>query len=272
MQRKFSVTDLPDAVDYFNQRGYVVFRDVFASSVAEDFWSAVEMNIRDNANLQFSVYGKIMRQSELSDADKAALPRVIDIQGHVPLAAHLMLCGPITSFLKRLYGKRATCLQTLTYKFSSEQGAHSDRHLVSPPYVGEYDRSTLAAAWFAFEPSGTANGALIVYPGSHKLSKKRLDTDFGNDYGAYVKYLELLCADAGCRAESYEAQTGEVLIWHGDFVHAGGPVLQSPRPTRKSLVCHYAVVPEDRPSQTSDWLRIRCLQGSYYIPAASIIS
>jgi ectoine hydroxylase-related dioxygenase (phytanoyl-CoA dioxygenase family) len=272
MQQRFSADQVADAVAYFEANGYAVFRDVISPCMAEAFWSDVEDNVRDNPDLRFSLYGRVMRQAELPDELRIALPRIIDIQGYVPLTGHLMLCRPIADFLVTAFGGPIACLQTLTYKFSSEQGAHSDKYLVSPPYVGEYARDTLAAAWFAFEASNKVNGALVIYPGSHKVRKKRLETDFNGDYGAYVNYLDGLCRDAGCPPENYEARPGEVLIWHGDLVHAGGPVLQqSPRPTRKSLVCHYAVVPEDRSSLLPDWVRMRCTRGSYYVPAAGVM-
>ena len=78
--------------------------------------------------------------------------------------------------------------------------------------------------------------------------KKRLDLDFDNDYGRYMRYIDGPCQSSDCLAEGYEAQVGELLFWDGDLVHAGGPIGKSPRPTRRSLVCHYAIVPVDRPT------------------------
>jgi ectoine hydroxylase-related dioxygenase (phytanoyl-CoA dioxygenase family) len=270
MQPRFQAAALEDALEYFRLHGYVIFENIVSAAAGERFWSEVEDNIENNRDLQFSTHGKLVRQSDLPGELREALPRIIDIQGYAPTAARLMWCDPIPRFLKALYRTAPTCLQTLTYKFSSEQGAHSDRYLVSPPYVGEFDRLSLAAVWIPFEPSRTENGRLIVYPGSHKLPKRRLDLDFKNDYGAYVKYLDALCERNGCAAESYEANVGEILFWHGDLVHAGGPILQqSPRPTRKSLVCHYAVVPGGRPSLSADWIRIDSVEGSHYVPSDS---
>jgi ectoine hydroxylase-related dioxygenase (phytanoyl-CoA dioxygenase family) len=103
----------------------------------------------------------------------------------------------------------------------------------------------LAAAWFACEEANENNGALIIYPRSHLITKK-IYSDF-DSYGEYVQYLESLCADHGIKAETFEAKKGDVLFWHGDFVHAGG-VIKSPNVTRKSFVVHYAnlAVDEDR--------------------------
>lgn len=149
-----------------------------------------------------------------------------------------MLSPVVTDFLSLYYGTAPSVLQTLTYKYSSQQGAHSDLHLVNPPTTGtKYNRQSLAAAWFACEEANKNNGALVIYPKSHLLDKK-LYTDFDN-YAAYVQYLEKLCADNGIKPEIFEAKKGDVLFWHGDFVHAGGAI-ESLNTTRKSLVVHYA--------------------------------
>jgi ectoine hydroxylase-related dioxygenase (phytanoyl-CoA dioxygenase family) len=265
--------DIGAAIEYFQANGYVIFRNVVPPPIATAFWADVEANVAHNPLVQFSLYGRIYLQRDLPDDLRTAVPRIIDIQGHVPLAVHLMFVDPIPEFLRALHGAPPTWLQTLTCKFSSEQGAHSDYYLVSPPCVGDYNRGTLTAAWMPFEASSDRNGALVVYPGSHRLQKKRLDTDFDNEYGRYVDYLRDLCERSGSQPTTDDAEPGDLLFWHGDLVHAGGPIRQqSPRPTRRSLVCHHATVPDSRPSMSPDWVRLRTLRGSYHIPAASRIA
>ena len=267
--RTFRADEVPAALAHFQDFGYVVFKDAISTATGQAFWSAVEDNIRGNARLQFSAHGQLYTQANLPEELRLALPRIIDIQAHVPIARDLVFSTVTAAFLDALYQEEPTCLQTLTYKYSSEQGPHSDQFLVSPPYVGDYDRSTLAAAWIPFERTGPENGSLIVYPGSHRLSKKRLDLDFENDYGSYMRYLDGLCKESACLPEVYEANVGEILFWNGDLVHAGGAIMGSPRPTRRSFICHYAVVPADRPSLTPDWVRVRAPRGFYYVPSTA---
>jgi ectoine hydroxylase-related dioxygenase (phytanoyl-CoA dioxygenase family) len=159
-----------------------------------------------------------------------------------------------------------TCLQTLTYKYSSEQGAHSDKKLVSPPQAHDYDRESLVASWFALEPSSVENGALIVYPGSHRIPKPPLTWELKYDYAAYVHAMDKLCRDNGCEPEAFEADAGDVLFWHSDFVHAGGPIMSTSAepPTRKSLVCHYARLRRWTRSRDRIHLRVRSGGGSYF--------
>lgn len=264
--------DRPDAalaekVDHFRKYGYVIFERAVSEDLIDAFWSDVERNIAHNPDLTFSVHGKVFTNAQRADfADAAAgvILRIIDIESHSPLATELMLHPIVARFLSALYGgHKPTCIQTLTYEQSSEQGAHSDKFLVSPPTVGpNYDRNTLAASWIACEDADEANGALIIYPGSHLIAKKRLGDEIAN-YAEYVAHLENECAKAGCAPKLFEARKGDILFWDGDFVHAGGPIKDRTR-TRKSLVSHYADIPALHLFPGATKTRRMTRNGSYY--------
>jgi ectoine hydroxylase-related dioxygenase (phytanoyl-CoA dioxygenase family) len=253
------------AVRAFRRDGYVVLRGVVEPERIDAFWRRVEHHVETTPELLFSRAGKLLRNDELDPGDTARRRlRVTNIETVEPSAAELFLHPAIARFLKALYGKAPTAIQTLTYKYSSEQGAHSDRYLVSPRAVGaEYDRDTLAASWIACEDADPENGALIIYPGSHTLPKKRLRDDFDGDYAAYRAYLEALCAENGIAPKTFMAKKGDVLFWDGDFVHAGGPIL-NPERTRESLVTHYCRLPDRAESLHPERRRVFCEGGSYF--------
>ena len=229
------------------------------------FWDEVESAIENTADLTFSFFGQILKNHEVQGQvmRNGQVLRVIDLEDHVPMARDLMLAAPVTNFLSAYYDDAPTAIQTLTYKFSSQQGAHSDLHLVDPPTVGKhYFRESLTAAWFACEDADEQNGALIVYPGSHRLLKKPLKA-FADNYGDWIEYLDRVCRDNGCLPELFRARKGDILIWHADLVHAGGPIEDLNR-TRKSFVVHYARVDEAVPSQDPSRCKQRHLGGWYY--------
>lgn len=249
------------ALTYFREYGYVVFRNAFDSEVGERFWSDVERAI-DSAPLTFSVYGKLYVAPDVPLEGKH-LPRIIDIENHVQATRELMLGPTVRNFLGKYYSALPTCIQTLTYKFSSEQGAHSDLTLVAPPTAPDYDRNSLAAAWFAIERSTPANGALVIYPGSHRFTKRGIDQF--KSYGDYMGYCDNVCRENGILPIAFEADPQDILFWHGDFVHAGGPILeQSYMPTRKSLVCHYANIPQTLASADTEFTRVYWGDASFF--------
>lgn len=269
--QKFATWAVAEALPYFHQHGYVVFEDAFSAAEGDAFWADTEQQIAHNSKLTYSLYGQLYEGLDVP-LEGRKLPRIIDLESHSAHARDLALAPTIVQFLRALYGGPPTCLQTLTYKYSSEQAAHSDLTLVAPPYAHDYDRGSLAASWLALEPSGDSNGALVIYPGSHKLAKRGFYDGFDNDYGRYVRYLEDLMASHGLQAQSFHARRGDVLFWHGDFVHAGGAIRAAadPVPTRKSLVCHYTAMPADVPSRDPVWVKRMHRGGAYFQKVAQL--
>ena len=257
--------DLSTSLAHFEQRGYVVLPQALGHAQLNDFWEEVEQNISANQELTFALYGEVLKNRDVAGSvvrDQQVL-RIIDLEDHSPKALDLMLAPPVTQLLNAWYGEPPTAIQTLTYKYGSQQGAHSDLHLVSPPTVGAYyGRESLAAAWFACEDADESNGALVIYPGSHRLLKRPLQS-FGEDYGAWVRYLDTLCRERGCEPEIFNARIGDILLWHGDLVHAGGPIRDLTR-TRKSFVVHYARIPDSARSPDPRRIRRPYLNGWHF--------
>ena len=227
-----------------DREGYVVLPSAIEHSVLDRFWAEFELLRQNDPLLVFAEHGQLIWGYDPSIADRKLSSRVINTQTRSHLCRELSVHPTFMAVMDTYFRSRLACIQTLCYSKSSQQGAHSDKFLVDPPYLGGYERESLCASWIACEDADEANGALVIFPGSHKLVKPTLQ-ELGNDYGRYVQALERVCADAGIQAEVFRARKGDVLIWHGDFVHAGG-LPQDPARTRASLVCHYAEVPVEK--------------------------
>lgn len=256
---------IADKQAFFAENGYVVFEKAISDDVIDEFWRDAEHQISENPALRFSVGEEIFdnktRWSRKIDPDGPTL-RVIDMERHSAPTVKLALNDIIVDFLRAEYSAAPTCIQTLTYEKSSEQGPHSDKYLVAPPTVGmDYNRESLRAAWIACEATDEKNGALILYPGSHRLAKKQYGKDIA-DYGEYMRYLDNLCEENECSRKTFYAAKGDILFWHADFVHAGGAIKDRTR-TRKSLVAHYAQIPRFRRIPEPGRTRKR-LNGGYY--------
>jgi phytanoyl-CoA hydroxylase len=262
-----------DAVKKFSESGYVVFKGAISDQQITEFWNNVEQNLDSNPDLTFALHGDILKNSDIGGRliSNDTVLRIIDIEDHSESARNLMLHPVVAEFLTSYYETQPTVIQTLTYKYSSQQGAHSDMYLVSPPTVGaSYFRESLAAAWYACEKADEENGALIIYPGSHRFLKKPL-AYFGNNYGGWVEYLDEFCRSKGCHPEVFLAEKGDVLIWHGDLVHAGGRIL-NPGATRKSFVVHYCRVSEESESPSPSRKKKRHVNGWHFAQEAQSIA
>ena len=143
--------DTSELLAHFLARGYVVLPGALDGDSVDRFWDDVETQIEHNPELTFARYGQILKNRDVQGRvmQNREVLRIIDLEDHVQRARDLMLSPPVTGFLSAYYDEVPSAIQTLTYKYSSQQGAHSDLHLVSPPTVGAYYfRESLAAAWF----------------------------------------------------------------------------------------------------------------------------
>ena len=259
---------IADKTNFFQQKGYVIFEQIIPHDLinrfAEDFANLIaEDRPLKIILLEKSIFLTHIR-SEIKKQQYLKYGRFVDVENYSTLCKELVFYPVIADFLTNLYsGDRPTNLQTLTYKYSSQQGEHSDKYLVSPSWAEGYDRDSLTASWIALEDADESNGALVIYPGSHLIkNKKRLAEDFNNDYDAYVKYCQDICQQHGIQPEYFYARKGDVLFWHGDFIHAGGAVKNWAR-SRFSLVCHYANIRrENYPLSSKNCLSYR--PQSYY--------
>ena len=129
---------------------------------------------------------------------------------------------------------------TINFMYGSRQNLHQDTavfHLHPANY--------LVGIWLACEDISPDSGPLIYYPGSHKermfdrfdnYPQTNLRTCSQEDVRSYESWLQGLAGNY--EQESFIAQKGDVLLWHGMLIHGGGEV-RRPELTRKSYVCHY---------------------------------
>jgi len=135
--------------------------------------------------------------------------------------------------------------QTINFFSGSQRILHQDHvHMTTRPF------GFLAAAWVALEDIDISSGPLIYVPGSHRLpflNSKTIQKSTppgGCPHHHMSEMMKQSIADAGLKVESFLAKKGDVLLWHCNLVHGGGPVTDPTR-SRLSMACHYAAVGVD---------------------------
>jgi ectoine hydroxylase-related dioxygenase (phytanoyl-CoA dioxygenase family) len=100
----------------------------------------------------------------------------------------------------------------------------------------------MAGAWIALEDVDRENGALVYYPGSHKLQEYNMQ-DLGyeagrENYPDYEHFMENWAKTAGNEPYYGVMKKGQVLLWHANLLHGGSKHIDNSR-TRHSQVTHY---------------------------------
>jgi hypothetical protein len=139
--------------------------------------------------------------------------------------------------LGQLYGKKAKAFQTLNFPVGTQQKLHSDTiHFNSIP------TGYMAGIWIALEDVTMDNGALVYYPGSHRMPEYNMqDIGLGighDNYKGYEAFIKNKMKQSGIKPFYGLMKKGQALIWHANLIH-GGSKRQDESTTRHSQVTHY---------------------------------
>lgn len=217
--------EIQEQLKQWPDNGFMILKRFFSVDEAEEINKEVENLIQSKA-VDFNFTGR----------------KIMFAYKHSDLLRSIAKNTRLLSLLSFVLGRKVKPFQTINFIRGSEQRAHSDFiHMTTHP------KGNLIAAWIALEDITSDNGPLIYYPGSHKLPYL-LNTEF--DHGgnalmigddAYLRYEEEVqkrIIDNHLQPKEFHAKKGDVLIWHGNLLHAGKAILNE-QLTRKSMVVHF---------------------------------
>jgi phytanoyl-CoA hydroxylase len=212
------------SIDAFEDNGYCVLRNFLSGEKIDAINAEIEKLLGQN-KIKLGYGGKIMFAIHSSS-----------------LLLRIGIQKDLLELLSTLLGGKAVLFQSINFLMGSEQDTHSDSiHMTTFPLGG------LLGVWLALEDIDKDNGPLHYYPGSHKLPYY-LNKDYHNEgnrfmignksYSAYEKMIENKIEQQGLKKEIFEAQKGDLLIWHANLFHGGEAHINKSK-SRKSMVFHY---------------------------------
>lgn len=241
--------DMAEKLEFWRKNGYVIFEQAIPTEWIDMLWGEVEHVIEDHEKYDMQVRIDLPAFAKtpvlpVKDVPQSVLNgpyiKYMDFHDASVVGKKIMLHKHIVTFLEAVFNDRVVAMQSLLFKYGSQQPTHQDF-----AYVVSEIPSHLAAAWIALEDVQPDSGPLFYYPGSHTIRK----FDFGNgiffngestnDPNDFANYLDKVCQESGLKRETLLIKKGDLLIWHAALAH-GGDAIQSQTQTRKSYVCHYS--------------------------------
>ncbi len=217
---------MQDKVRQFIRDGYLILEGFYDQSETDTLNAEIDQ-LLNSGKAGFNYTGRkifnLHVQSQLADARFFRNP-------------------DITRLLSFLLGKKVIPFQSMSFLQGSEQRAHSDSiHMTTEP------PGYLIATWTALEDCAADSGLLFYYPGSHRLpyvmapdynSGNTRFTIGNNTNRRYEDKIEQVIREHRLEKKVFQAHRGDVLVWHANLLHGGGPITR-PGATRRSFVCHY---------------------------------
>ena len=212
--------------------GYIVLKRFFPAERLASVWSAYEAAIAD---------GRVVPPPE--EYEEGMPGRVLNPHFRVDPVREMLADPAMVAITDLLFGVRTLPFQTIIGHKGSEQKTHSDSiHMTT------YPQGYLAANWIAFEDIHADSGPLVYYPGSHRLpyaysrevgiALEEGRAGYDAYHAKYEPFIEAAIRDNGLLPAYFEAEAGDVLVWHANLLHGGSP-RRDRRWSRKALVCHY---------------------------------
>ena len=239
---KFSLNQALDAKDYYDEFGYVVFRNVIESQDCVDamkFWAE---EVKPSSKF---IYRQATARAEKNvlDSHGWVMNPILNLQSISPKqfpklrkhAVEKILCAkPLTTILRGFLGDDPKVVQSMYFEGNSATWEHQDTYYLDSENIG-----TMAACWVALEDIQPKAGRFFICPGSHliDLGKQNSDTNIADNHHIYIKQVVEEIRQRGLEIRAPKLNQGDILIWNARTMH-GSLASNDEKHSRSSITCH----------------------------------
>ena len=244
---RFNVTtDNQEAIDYYNNYGYVIFSNCISKDKCE--------KLRNLWDQQVKPYkGKIYRQTT-AKAEKNKFNNnnwimnpIVNLQSLNPaLFGELKLASETEIFsndfvckaLKLILGEKPKIVQSMYFEGNSATWEHQDTYYLDSEKIGK-----MTAGWIALEDIKADAGRFFICPESHKidLDKQNMKNNYASNHEKYIQEVVSIINSKNMSIKAPYMSAGDILFWNSKTIH-GSLDSQSKTHSRSSITIH--AIPE----------------------------
>lgn len=241
-KKYFSVQDIDEAKNYYDEYGYVVFRGLIPEERCKkiiDYWDSSVKKYKGfiyrqtTANPEvnhFNKFGQVLNPVlNLQDLDTKNFGNlknaVLDVFTNENV---ILVCKLILGDLPKL-------VQSMYFEGNPVTWAHQDTYYLDSEKIG-----SMVAAWFALEDIHPGAGRFYIYPKSHKIDVKKNggDFDIAFNHDRYKKLVIDIIKNNSLECRAPFLAAGDVLFWNSRTIH-GSLITKDENKSRSSLTAHY---------------------------------
>ena len=223
-----SAAGQPAHVRDFRRDGYAIVRRVFGSADIADLAAAFDRVWQDglrharsfrHANVFFRIaedrrLGRVLRYMQWPSYYEPMLDRFRKDPRMLAIVEPL-IGADLKQIINQLHWKPAGAA-------TMEFGYHQDIRFRRPRWAYRDPAASYVQTGIAIDPHRRKNGAMLVYPGSHRMGELSLGGDRVMNRSLDEDDVRRFGLDPAC-ARVLELEPGDVALWHLYTVHGSGP-------------------------------------------------
>ena len=239
---RFSVADTAAARAYYEENGYVIFRDLFTPQTCDEMRRLWDRDIKPYKGY---IYRQATARAEthIKNANGWIMNPILNLQSVDPVrfaefrstsVRRVLADKQLRTVFTSLLNEAPKVVQSMYFEGNSATWEHQDSYYLDSEVVGE-----MVAAWIALEDIAPHAGRFFICPGSHRIRLKdhSLYNNIAENHDTYIKSVveEIRTRKLEIRAPALGK--GDVLLWNSLTIH-GSLDSQDPRHSRSSITAH----------------------------------
>lgn len=232
--------------DYYDQQGYVVFRNLIPGELCDQARLAFEQEVKpyegylyrqpssgDPEKHIFTESGYVLNSIlNLQDLNRKKFPQFREIS--LSILTHSKMYDAV----KTILGEPGKLVQSMYFEGNPSTWAHQDTYYLDSTKIGR-----MTAAWIAVEDIQPGAGRFYIFPGSHKIdmAKNGGDFDIAFNHSKYKSLILSVIKKYGLECRAPAMRKGDVLFWSAKTIH-GSLETSQPTHSRCSFTGHF--IPE----------------------------
>jgi len=175
---------------------------------------------------------RINRLGAMLLAEREEKWRIVDPHRGEPAFLPYYRHPKLIARMKEIFGELPVGIQTMYYVKAPQSPGHSWHQ---DQFYIPGDPQPVMAAWCALDKVDEANGALMVFPGTHTGPILPM---VPCDDPRFAHHRQAVQPPAGAQPLAVCMQPGDVLFFHGCLIHGALPNTTTDR-HRRAWICHY---------------------------------
>jgi phytanoyl-CoA hydroxylase len=233
-----------EQIRQWHEDGFLIIKNFLNSAeigqirdVVDDEWCNTADNIHEIDVLTGPYAGQTYKMSEVPQSVRSQAYKLNNLFARRQEIRKVVLSKKFRLVCQQILDGDPIVCNSLNFERGSQQGLHIDSWYMPPPVENK-----MVAASLCIDDVDYDNGPITYFPKSHKIppyifSDGRIN-EITSERDQCRAYLDQEILLRQLQQEEFRGKSGDILLWHGQLLHGGRPILNYDK-TRSSLVVHY---------------------------------